>query len=74
MIAVADPPSHHFGPTAIGLVAVIVVLIVLTGFLALSETALTRMSKVKAASLVDEGRRGAGNLLGLVVVQVVHAE
>jgi putative hemolysin len=66
MIAVADPPSHHFGSTEVGLVVVIVVLIILTGFLALSETALTRMSKVKAASLVDEGRRGAGNLLSLV--------
>ncbi len=66
MIAASEPPSHGFGPVYAALVVVIVVLIVVTGFLALSETALTRMSKLKASSLVDEGRRGAGNLLGLV--------
>ena len=34
-------------------------LIVVTGFLALSETALTRTSEVKALALVEEKRRGA---------------
>ncbi len=66
MISAADPPSHHFDGTDAGLVAAVVVLIVLTGFLALSETALTRMSRVKALSLVEEGRRGARTLLGVV--------
>jgi putative hemolysin len=46
-------------------VAAIVVLIAFTGFLAMSETALTRMSRVKALSLEDEGKRGAGTLVRL---------
>ncbi|HLH99762.1 MAG TPA: hemolysin family protein [Acidimicrobiales bacterium] len=67
MIAAAGPPAaHHFGTGEILLVAVVVVLIVCTGFLALSETAITRMSKIKAQSLVDEGVRGAQTLVRLV--------
>jgi putative hemolysin len=66
MIAAADPPSPHFTGTDVGLIAAVVLLIILTGFLALSETALTRMSRVKAMSLVEERRRGARTLLGLV--------
>jgi len=67
VIAAAGPPAaHHFGTGEILLVAVVVVLIVCTGFLALSETAITRMSKIKAQSLVDEGVRGAQTLVRLV--------
>ncbi|MBV8159918.1 MAG: HlyC/CorC family transporter [Acidimicrobiia bacterium] len=44
----------------------IVVLIGAAGFLAMAETALTRMSRVKALALEDEGRRSAANLLRLV--------
>jgi CBS domain containing-hemolysin-like protein len=47
-------------------IAVIVVLIALTAFLAMSETALTRMNKVKAMALEEEGRRGAPALTRLV--------
>ena len=47
-------------------VVAIVVLIVFTGFLAMSETALTRMNRVKALALEDEGRRGAATLVRLV--------
>jgi putative hemolysin len=45
---------------------VVVVLIIVTGFLAMSETAITRMSKVKALSLEEEGKRRAGVLLRIV--------
>jgi putative hemolysin len=45
------------------LLAIVVVLIFVTGFLAASETALTRTSKVRAISLEEEGRRGAATLL-----------
>ncbi|MBV8234174.1 MAG: hemolysin, partial [Acidimicrobiia bacterium] len=38
-------------------VGAIVVLIAFTGFLALAETALTRMNRVKALALEDEGHR-----------------
>jgi CBS domain containing-hemolysin-like protein len=46
-------------------VVAIVVLIAFTGFLAMSETALTRMTRVKALSLEDEGKRGASTLVRL---------
>jgi CBS domain containing-hemolysin-like protein len=52
--------------TDVLLLAVVVVLIVITGFLAMSETAITRVSKVKAVSLVEEERRHARTLLRLV--------
>jgi Hemolysins and related proteins containing CBS domains len=47
-----------------GYVAAIIVLIAATGFLAMAETALTRMSRVKALSLQEEGKRGAGTSSG----------
>src|SRR5437660_5075731 len=46
-------------------VVAIVVLIAFTSFLAMSETALTRMSRVKALALEDEGKRGAPTLVRL---------
>jgi CBS domain containing-hemolysin-like protein len=64
--AVEGGTSHNFTSTDIILLVVVVVLIVATGFLAMSETALTRTSKVKALSLVEEKRRGARTLLRLV--------
>ena len=39
--------------------AVVVLLIILTAFFALAETALTRINRVKAMTLEEEGRRGA---------------
>ena len=47
-------------------VIAIVVLLGFTGFLAMSETALTRMNRVKALALEEENRRGAGTLSRLV--------
>jgi CBS domain containing-hemolysin-like protein len=47
-------------------VVAIVVLLVLLGFFALAETSLTRMSRVRAMALVEEGKRSAGALLKLV--------
>ncbi len=58
--------SHQFGGEEIILIAVVVVLIFVTGYLAMSETALTRISKVKAMTLVEEERRRAPTLLRLV--------
>ena len=49
-----------------GLLAIIVVLLVGSGILALAETSLVRTSKVKAKSLADDGRRGARPLVRLV--------
>ncbi|HEX4978830.1 MAG TPA: hemolysin family protein [Acidimicrobiales bacterium] len=50
----------------VALLAVIGGLLVLAVFLAISETALTRISRVKAMAMADEGRRGAGVLASLV--------
>lgn len=58
--------SHHFGTEDAVLLAVVAALIILTGFLAMAETALTRTSKVKALTLVEEKRRAASTLLRLV--------
>ncbi|HET6916688.1 MAG TPA: hemolysin family protein [Acidimicrobiales bacterium] len=58
--------KHHFGTEDAILLAVVVALIFVTGFLAMAETALTRTSKVKALTLEEEKRRGASNLLRLV--------
>jgi len=48
------------------LIAVIVVLLAVSGVLALAETSLTRTSRVKAKSLLDDHRRGARQLVHLV--------
>jgi putative hemolysin len=66
VMAAASSSGHHFGTTDVILVVVVVVLIAVTGLLAMSETALTRTSKVKAQALVEEHRRGAPTLLRLV--------
>jgi len=58
--------SHHFTSTDVILSIVVVILIIATGYLAMSETAITRTSKVKALTLVEEGRRGSNTLLRLV--------
>ncbi|HVB90560.1 MAG TPA: hemolysin family protein [Acidimicrobiales bacterium] len=48
------------------LVSVIAVLLVASGMLALAETSLVRMSRVKAKSMVDEKCRGARQLARLI--------
>jgi len=48
------------------LLAVVVVLLAASAGLALAETSLTRMSRVKALSLEDDRRRGARQLMRLV--------
>jgi CBS domain containing-hemolysin-like protein len=45
---------------------IVVVLLVIAGFLAMAETSLTRMSRIKAMTLAEEKRRGAKALLELV--------
>ncbi|MDA8302047.1 MAG: hemolysin family protein [Actinomycetota bacterium] len=57
--------SHFKGQDWL-LLAVAAVLVVLTALFNLSETAITRMSRVKAMAMAEEHRRGAGSLLRLV--------
>jgi len=52
--------------TEIVMLIAVVVLIAVAAFLAMAETALTRTNRIKALSLVEERRRGAGALLQLV--------
>jgi CBS domain containing-hemolysin-like protein len=66
-VIAAAAGAHQFGTEDVVLLVVVVILIGVTGALALSETALTRTSKVKAQALVEEKRRGAPTLLRLVV-------
>ena len=58
--------THQFSGEEVILIVVVVLLIFITGYLAMSETALTRISKVKAMTLVEEQRRRAPTLLRLV--------
>ena len=48
------------------MLAAIAGLILLAGFFAMSETSLTRISRIKAMTLEEEGRRGAAKLARLV--------
>jgi len=50
----------------IAILAAVIGLIALAGFLALAETSLTRMNRIKAMTLEEEGRRGASRLARLV--------
>jgi putative hemolysin len=65
-----NPPllavTHRFGGEDIVLIVVVVVLIIVTGVLAMSETAITRIDRVRAATLVEARRRGASTLQRLV--------
>ena len=53
------------GPEDVALSVVVLVLLVVSGLLALAETALVRTGRAKARSLADEGKRGAKVLLRL---------
>ena len=50
----------------IAILVAVLGLILLAGFFALAETSLTRVNRIKAVTLQDEGRRGAGVLARLV--------
>jgi CBS domain containing-hemolysin-like protein len=49
-----------------GLLITVVVAFVASAALALSETAFTKMSRIRAIQLQDEGRRGAGHLVRML--------
>jgi putative hemolysin len=60
----AETGSLH--STDLWLLVAVGVLIVLSGFLAMAETGLTRMNRVKAMTLIEQGHKGAAALLKLV--------
>ena len=66
-VAAAATGRHfEFGGRQILMVTALIGLFLMAGFLALSETALTRMGRIRATSLADEGRRGGHTLKRLV--------
>ena len=65
-MSVAPLLATTFGAEDGILIVVIAVLLAGSGVLAMAETSLVRMSKIKAKSLVDEKRRGARQLARLV--------
>ncbi len=56
----------HFRGSDTILIIVIVALLVCAAVLALAETGLVRMTKAKALTLQEEGKRGSGRLLSLI--------
>jgi CBS domain containing-hemolysin-like protein len=64
--AATGTSKHHLNSEDVILLIVVGVLIIATGFLAMAETALTRTTKVRALTLIEEKHRGAGMLLRLV--------
>ena len=57
--AASGESSSSFGASEVGQLLFVVFLVLFSGFLAAAETALTRMTKIRAGSLVEDGRRGA---------------
>lgn len=64
--AVPAEDAARFGGTQILMLVIVLLLVVVAGFFAMAETALTRMSKIRASSLVEDGRRGATTLRALI--------
>jgi putative hemolysin len=66
--AAADDSGEDFsfGTTQVLMIVSVLLLIVIAGFLAMSETSLTRMTRIKAGAMADEGRRGAKTLVRLM--------
>jgi putative hemolysin len=58
--------AYHFGGGQILMIAMIVFLMIIAAFFAMAETSLTRMSRIRAGALEEDGRRGAKPLLRLV--------
>jgi putative hemolysin len=65
-LALVGSSRHSLSGTDIALLAAVVVFILLSGFLAMAETGLTRTNRVRIMALADQHRRGAGLLLRLI--------
>jgi putative hemolysin len=65
-LAAVGSSRHSLSGTDIAALVAVVVFIVLSGFLAMAETGLTRTSRVRVMALADQHRRGAGLLMRLI--------
>jgi putative hemolysin len=66
MLAISGSGTGRFTGEDASLIALAAVLVVFSALLALSETAITRTTRVKAIAMAEERRRGAGSLLKIV--------
>jgi len=66
MLATVEGGQPLSSGSLVAVIVVIIVLVVVAGFFAMAETALTRMGRVKAVALLEEGRRGAKALVKVV--------
>jgi putative hemolysin len=66
MIVVMEAATRSFTSGDAWLLVVVGIFIVMSAFLALAETGLTRMNRVKAMALIEQGHRGATALLRLM--------
>ncbi len=58
--------SASFGIAEVGQLLFVVFLVVFSGLLAAAETALTRVTKIRASSLFEDGRRGSKAVVKIV--------
>ena len=65
-LVIAAVAATRWGTSETVISVVVVLLIAFSGFMALAETSLTRISRVKAQALVDQKRRGAKLLAKLI--------
>jgi putative hemolysin len=66
VIIAAGSSGHTLSGTDIALLVAVVVFILLSGFLAMAETGLTRTNRVRIMALAEQHKRGAGLLLRLI--------
>ena len=60
IVAAVASSRHSLSGTDMALLAAVVVFILLSGFLAMAETGLTRTNRVRVMALAEQRRRGAG--------------
>jgi putative hemolysin len=58
--------SASFGASEVGQLLLVLFLVFFSGVLAAAETALTRVTKIRASSLLEDGRRGARAVVKIV--------
>ncbi len=66
LLVIAAVAATRWGTSETVIGIVVVVLIAFSGFMALAETSLTRISRVKAQALIEQRRRGAKLLAKLI--------
>ena len=66
LLVIAAVAATRWGTSETVISIVVVVLIAFSGFMALAETSLTRISRVKAQALIEQRRRGAKLLAKLI--------